>query len=529
MLAARFSVLLCFVVANSAVNAAEPPTVERFVPAGAQRGSTTTCRVMGKAGDGEPKVISQSPALQFSFSEKRDTVTVTVAPDTPVGVHWLRVANAAGASEVFPFVVGVIPELAETEPNARLAEANVLTGSSMTVNGVLEKANDVDTFAIELAAGQTVVASQLASRILASPMDGVLQIVDGRGTVLAQNDDDSSMDPLVTYTAPADGRYYVRTFAFPSAPNSTIGFAGGPNFLYRLTITTEGFVDHTTPLARQAGVPEVRMALHGWNLPVTEASLAGGQKVLNGQFALPWFVHDVSVPVQEELLLSPERRLTVSSAVSAELTGSEEDEYRVGLEANQRVILTAEVQRFGSLLDPVLLVKDATGKVLKEQDDVNNDTPDARLEFAAPAAGDYQIVVRDRFEGSGERRFYLLLIEQPQADFRATVKSTSLRIAKDKPAEIPVAIERQQGFAEPLTFRIDGLPDGVTAELPRSEKDGDSSKAVTLKLTHAQPVAWSGSVRIVATSADSSRSHAVTWKAPDGSDLEELWLTIVAE
>lgn len=529
MLSARSSVLLFLVVVNSVVSAAEPPSVERFVPAGAQRGSTVTCRVMGNAGDGEPKVICQSPALQFSFSEKRDTVTVTVSPDAPVGVHWLRVANAAGATEVFPFVVGVIPELAETEPNARLAEANALTGSSMTVNGVLEKSNDVDTFAIELTAGQTVVASQLARRVLASPMDGVLQIVDGRGTVLAQNDDDCSMDPLVTYTAPTDGRYHVRTFAFPASPDSTIGFAGGPGFVYRLTITTEGFVDHTTPLARQAGVSEVRMALHGWNLPVTEASLSGNERVLNGQFALPWFVHDVSVPVQEELLLSPERRVAVSSAVSAELTGAEEDEYRISLEASQRIILTAEVQRFGSLLDPVLLVKDATGKVLKEQDDVNNDTPDARLEFTAPAAGDYQIVVRDRFEGTGERRFYLLLIEQPQADFRATVKSTSLRIAKDKPAEIPVAIERQQGFAEPLTFRIDGLPDGVTAELPRSEKDGDSSKAVTLKLTSAQPVAWSGTLRVTATSTDSSRSHAVTWKAPDGSDLEEFWLTVVAE
>lgn len=529
MLAARFFVLPLLVTVISAASAAEPPTVERFVPAGAQRGSTVTCRVMGKAGDGELKVVSQSPALQFSFSEKRETVTVAVAPDAPVGVQWLRVANAAGATELFPFVVGVIPELVETEPNARLAEANVLSGSSTTVNGVLEKANDVDTYAVDLVAGQTVVASQLATRVLASPMDGVLQVVDGRGTVLAQNDDDCSMDPLVTYTAPADGRYYIRTFAFPSAPNSTIGFAGAPNFVYRLTITTEGFVDHTTPLARQTGVPEVRMALHGWNLPVTQASLSSDQKVLNGQFALPWFVHDVGVPVQEEFLLSPERRVAASTAISGELTAAEEDVYRIALEANQQIMLTAEVQRFGSLLDPVLLVQDATGKVLKEQDDINNDTPDARLEFTAPAAGDYQVVVRDRFEGIGDRRFYLLLMEKPQPDYRVTVKATALRVSKDKSADIPITIERVQGFAEPLTFRIEGLPEFVTTELPRSEKDGDSAKAVTVKLTSSQPMAWSGPVKITAASVDSNRSHAVVFKAADGSDIREFWLTVAVE
>ena len=57
-----------------------------------------------------------------------------------------------------------------------------------------------------------------ANFVIGSPMDAVLQIVDARGTVMSQNDDDLRLDPRVTFTAPDDGTWFVRTFAFPAAP-----------------------------------------------------------------------------------------------------------------------------------------------------------------------------------------------------------------------------------------------------------------------------------------------------------------------
>ena len=41
---------------------------------------------------------------------------------------------------------------------------------------------------------------------------------------------------------------------------------------YRLTLTTGGFVDHTLPLAVQAGQP-AEVALFGWNLPSAAAKV----------------------------------------------------------------------------------------------------------------------------------------------------------------------------------------------------------------------------------------------------------------
>src|SRR5262249_31133525 len=77
--------------------------------------------------------------------------------------------------------------------------------------------------------------------------------------------DDHGLDPQITFTALKEGRYVVRTFAFPSAPDSSIRFAGGENYVYRLTLTTGGFADHAFPLAVSRAEPgEVEVI--GWNV-----------------------------------------------------------------------------------------------------------------------------------------------------------------------------------------------------------------------------------------------------------------------
>ena len=49
----------------------------------------------------------------------------------------------------------------------------------------------------------------------------------------------------------------MRAFAFPAAPDSSINFAGKIDFIYRLTLTTGGFIDHALPMALKASL-EVR-------------------------------------------------------------------------------------------------------------------------------------------------------------------------------------------------------------------------------------------------------------------------------
>ncbi|MEY3175042.1 MAG: hypothetical protein RLZZ436_2956, partial [Planctomycetota bacterium] len=488
--------LASLLITPLSATAADPPTIDRLFPSGGQRGTTVNVRIAGKLGDGEIRCIPASPApshFTFTLTEKRDAADIAIAPDAPAGVHWIRLANPAGATELRPFFVGTIPEVSETEPNARIGEANLLQGEAVTVNAALEKSGDVDTYAVTVPAGRTLVASVTANRILKSPMDGVLQIVDARGTVVAQNDDDSSRDPLVEFTAPADGTWYVRVFAFPAEPNSSIAFAGGADYIYRLTVTSAGCLHHAVPLVRQSGSGELRLQLHGWNLTTPEAVLGANHAALEGPFALPWKVPSIPEPVSLEDQLPPERNLTPSIAISATLAAAEPDEFTIVASKNSKFSISAEVEEFGSLLDPVLAITDPNGKLLKESDDSEGGSRDARVDFTAAVDGPHRITVRDRFLNFGPRFFYLLRCCPTQPSVSLSVKSSTIAIPADKPAEIPITIARRNGYSEVLELRVEGLPDGVTAECPQSAKDGDSSKTVTVRLSGrpADPAAWS--------------------------------------
>jgi hypothetical protein len=140
------------------------------------------------------------------------------------------------------------------------------------VNGRLGRGGDVDHFVVSLKQGQTLVASLGAHELLGSPMDAVLFVVSPAGGQLAYNHDQRGLDPELVFTAPAAGDYLVRVLAFPSAPNSTIGLAGGDPYVYRLTLTTGGFVDYAWPLA-VTRARESLVQLVGWNVPESLAAV----------------------------------------------------------------------------------------------------------------------------------------------------------------------------------------------------------------------------------------------------------------
>ncbi|HCP11732.1 MAG TPA: hypothetical protein DIT89_05310, partial [Planctomycetaceae bacterium] len=68
-----------------------------------------TAKVLGKPGEGNVRLQSASAGLTFRLSEKRDTVDVDIAADVEPGVHLVRLCNDSGASELRPFIVGILP------------------------------------------------------------------------------------------------------------------------------------------------------------------------------------------------------------------------------------------------------------------------------------------------------------------------------------------------------------------------------------------------------------------------------------
>src|SRR5579885_710126 len=182
-----------------AAGRAAPPALTYLYPAGAQRGQTVEVTAGGTFERWPVRAWVDRPGVEVRAAKERGKLTVAVARDAIPGVCWLRLYDEQGASGLRPFVVGTLPEVQEQEPNDTPASAQVLPSASVVVNGRLQKAGDVDAFAIRLHKGQTLVASLEANHTLGSPLDGVLQVRSADGFVLAQNNDEHGLDPQVVF------------------------------------------------------------------------------------------------------------------------------------------------------------------------------------------------------------------------------------------------------------------------------------------------------------------------------------------
>lgn len=506
--------------------AGEPPTIDRTIPAGGQRGTTIDVRFAGQPGDGDLRVISEDNSIVFKPNEKKDAASVAISEASRPGVHWLRFCNADGATQLKPFLVGLIPEVAESEPNGKISEVTAVSSPSVTVNGVLEKSGDVDIFAVTLTKGQTLVAAMQANEVLGSPMDGVLQILNARGTVVAQNDDDTNRDPRIAFSVPDDGTWYVRTFAFPAAPDSSIRFAGGADYVYRLTITSGPVIEHAEPAMCSAKDSETSLTLFGSNIPSATVSVPADQRELAEPYALPFRIPRIEIPSIAEAQLAADRILSIPVAVTGRIASTGASAFFLHATKDQKLSIRVQAQGLRSLLDPVLAVEDSSGKVIKESDDIGGENRDAEMHITVPSDGQYRVVIRDRFQDFGDRYFYVLRCEETQASFAATIDSTAGTHTPDKPLEIPITIDRKHGFVEPIDVRVEGLPEGVTFECPRSEKDGETSKKVTLKISGSAAESFQGAIRIVTESTESKRIQPATFATADQALVSDFWLTV---
>jgi hypothetical protein len=370
-------------------------------------------------------------------------------------------------------------------------------------------------------------------------MDGVLQLVTAEGIVLEQADDSPGPDPRLVFTAPADGEYLVRVFAFPAEPDSSISFAGGDAFLYRLTLTTSGYLDRVRPSAVEAGRAGFVEAL-GWNLPdglrllrVEPTSRLGRARAwhprLAGDLEVPIVTHPSLVENEAGSAGEP-RVLPLPSVISGcvEREG-DEDLFRVSLVKGRACRIQVEARSLGSPLDPVLAVLDGAGKVLAEQDDPGRrgrEGRDPQLTVNAPVDGAYHVVIRDLNDRGGPEFVYRLELTAPKPDFE-------LRLAEDRPIVVPgksasiaVTIARSEGFDAPIALEVVGLPDGVTARPAVSEAKGDSSKSVTLTFdatAEAQP--FSGPVAILGRSGDLEHAAEAVVSGLEAA-IDHAWLTV---
>ncbi len=515
------AVVLLTVLASRSLGQA--PAITGIFPAGAQAGATVTLQVTGKPGE-NLRVWSDCDGV--TLDQQDDKIQLHVANHATLGPCLLRFYNSHGATKLFPFVVGASAELTETEPNNRVAEANRME-SAIVANGVLSRGGDVDVFALRVRSGETLVADICASR-LGSPMDPVLQLLDETGNVLAQNDDSHGTDSQIVFEAPRDATLLARVFAFPATPNSSIGFAGGPDFVYRLTLTRGPFLDHAMPLLVNEVSPDL-IRLVGWprdhelqtqvlavHTDTVRLTAPGAANTIDAAIVSHPCVIEDAAPTS----LTPPFSITGTISQAGEV-----DQFKLRCQKGP-LQLSVRAQGVFSPLDPLLQVFDSSGKLLREVDDISRSERDIATVLAIPKDGDYIIRVTDRFGHGGPRFLYAVTCESPEPKYRASVSADAFTHTAGGETAVQVTIERLNGFSAPVQVTARDLPEGLTCDPVTSPGKGAMATSVKLVIKGRTSASMSGPFQIQsAAQGQSSRSVRAAVPGVRGS-TNTLWLTV---
>lgn len=473
---------------------AEAPSVEHLFPAGFPLGSTNALTVAGKLEPWPPKVWVSCPGVTLTAETNKGRFQLEVAACAPPGPHLLRFYNEDGASVPRIFVITPGAELLETEPNDVFPSAQVVARLPETVNGRLDKTGDVDSFAVQLAAGQWLDA-RVDAYTLASKVDALLRLVTPEGVQLAWNHDGVTLDPRLSWQAPAHDTYVVQVMGFKYPADAEVRFTGGNGCVYRLHLSTA------------ASPPE-------W---------PGGSDLLENE--------PNNAPAEGAGLSLP---ATLEGAIGCV---GDEDCFAFTAEKDAIYEALVEAAALGSPLDAWLKLLDAGGKELARSDDGDRSF-DPRLEWKAPTNGTFRVALGNTLHSGGPAHRYRLSLRQVHPDFIAAAPAGAILLAAGETNEVSIKVTRRRGFDRPLQAAFHSLPPGTRAEPVEVGKSAD----VSLKLIAAEDAPPAQlPVRIVIKDPASGEEQFVPFRltstsvdngVPGGytallvESTDELWLTV---
>ena len=461
------------------------PQLHALFPAGGRQGTIVEVRLAaGTDVDGANRLVFSHPhitavqktrppgALEKGPQAVPAEFTVAIHPDVPAGIYEARCVGRFGISNPRAFAVGNLPEQREPSDN-RTAEKAAAIPLGSIVNGTAD-ATANDYFKIALKKDQRVILDCWAER-LDSRMDATLAIYDTGGRELAHDRDTNRRDPLLAFTAPADGDYIVKLYDFL--------YRGGSDYFYRLLVSTGPYIDFVFPPVALPGA-KAGFTLFGSNLPggakvegltsrgrtleqlTVEIEAPAGEattelavnSLLRPQDATldgfeyrlatpagesnPVLIGYVPAPVVSEQEPNDDPAKPQLVAVPCTFVGrfSPRGDYDwISFEAKKGDTYWIDTisQRLGLSTDPYVLIQRVTRNDKGEQqatdvqevDDAGKgqgipsfrpESDDPAYRFVAPEDGTYRILVRDLYGGSrGDPRLvYALEIRSAAPDFR---------------------------------------------------------------------------------------------------------------
>ena len=483
-----FSALALSLCVTSISLAQLPATqLTSIFPPGGKPGTAVEMTIAGLDQDDAGKLIFSHPGItavgkmtmptEFEKVAKpvAGAFTVTIAADVPPGVYEVRAVGRFGQSNPRVFTVSALNELIDAGTNAAPDKAvDVPIGS--VFSGRVE-ANTYDHLKVPLKAGERVIIDCSAQRIQ-SRLNATMVLMNPAGKELVRAKDTIGSDPVLDFTAPAEGFYVLKVF------DNVYG--GGPDYFYRLSVTPSAYVDFVFPPSAPAGSNNP-FTIYGRNLPgglpadgltiggaalqklvvniqmpadeVAKASLASSSTTpvrsawqdgieyrlptpaglanpVTVYFArgaviveaepndLPAQAQKITLPCEYVGQFSPQRDgdWVQFDAKKGENWFIEVASHQLGLESDPFFALyrVTKNEKGEEVVSDITQVDDTQDRQAKIGTDFDTSTDDPSFKFSVPEDGTYRLFLRDQV-GSGRKNpsfVYRLMIHAAEPDFR---------------------------------------------------------------------------------------------------------------
>jgi hypothetical protein len=475
---------------------------------------------------------------------KPNQVRVHIAADVAAGTYEVRAVGKYGISggRLFAVCRG-LTEVAEAEPNDTPAKAQPVP-MNCAVNGTSDGNGD-DFFRFPARKGERITIDCQGIR-LDSTLRATLVLTTADGKELAQSKPYyDRTDPLLDFTAPADGDYIVGLH--------DMTYTGG--LPYRLVISNRPQIENVFPAAVAPG-ETAELTVLGRNLPGGKP--AAGQVVqdhpleqltvpftapadpaallrfdfldhpsapsltLRGLQVLPkgledalnpallvWAPHAVTREQEPNDAADKAQPITLPTVICGRFDRpGDADWYSFNLKAGETIAVDLWCERMGMPGDPFIIVTDAKGKELTSFDDhgINFNAlaqfnRDPVGTFTAPADGSYRLLLQERYNHGGPRFQYVLSVGKPEPDFYPTVihetnPDPSCPVVRQGGSAFYELCLNRRHFNGPVTVEAEGLPAGVTC--PPVHVSPQTEFAAVVFTAAPDAPEWAGAVRLKA-------------------------------
>lgn len=461
------------------------PTLSTIRPGGAQRGQEVEVQFGGARLGDSPDILFYYPGIEVkkveASGDNRVKATLAIAPDCRPGIHALRVRTASGVSNLKTFMVGLLPDVEEKEPNNDFAEPQKID-MNVTVNGIVQN-EDVDYFLVEAKKGQRITAEVEGMRVGQTFFDPFVAILDKRRFELAVSDDAplGYQDGIASIIAPEDGEYVilVRETSYGGNGNSVyrlhVGDFPRPKAAYPAggkpgeTLEVQYLGDITGPFTGKVTVPTDSPRMFGL-FPETDKGMPPSP--------VPFRISPLDNHLEKEP--NNERAQATVAAAPGALNGiisepGDVDYFKIACKKGQVFEVNVHARSLRSPLDSVLRVLRPNGGQLAANDDAQG-SPDSSLRFTAAADEEYTIEIKDHLGRGGPEFVYRIEVIEPPKHI-ATSLPEVVRY-QDTIVEVPagnrmavLASAARSGVRGELKLNTPDLPAGVTLETPNMPED----------------------------------------------------------